>query len=391
MTPNSKVVGTSPLRKEGAAKVLGQAQYIDDLSLPGMWYGATVRSTVPRGRIQSIEFDPAIDWTEFTVVTAKDIPGENTIVHLTKDHPCLADRSVNHPEEPIVLLAHPEKAALLAAARAVHITYEELPGVFTIEDSEAGVELGETSRVIWNNEAGDSPNTFKTYLMQKGSDADLEEIFAGADYIVEGEYRTGAQEQLYIENNGVIAEFDVELGVTVRGSMQCPFYLVHALELVFNLPAEKCRVIQTETGGAFGGKEDFPSVIGSHAALLAMKSGHPVKITYDRAEDMAATTKRHPSRTRHRTAVSKDGKLLGGEIEFVIDGGRLRDTLAGRALPWNHPRARSLPVACARHSCQGHGHQRPSSWGLSRLRCAAVHLRAGTSHGQDREGGRPLA
>lgn len=321
MTPNSQVVGTSPLRKEGAAKVLGQAKYVDDLSLPGMWYGATVRSTVARGRIRSIDFDPAIDWTEFTVVTAKDIPGENTIVHLTKDHPCLADSLVNHPEEPVVLLAHPEKAALIAAVRAVHITYEELPGVFTIEDSEAAAEFGETSRIIWNNDAGDSPNTFKTYLMQKGSAAELEQIFAGADYIVEGEYRTGAQEQLYIENNGVIAEFDDEHGVTVRGSMQCPFYLVHALELVFNLPAEKCRVIQTETGGAFGGKEDFPSVIGSHAALLAMKSGHPVKITYDRAEDMAATTKRHPSRTRHRTAVSKEGKLLGGEIEFAIDGG----------------------------------------------------------------------
>src|SRR6202011_1443825 len=100
----------------------------------------------------------------------------------------------------------------------------------------------------------------------------------------------------------------------------------HALELVFNLPAEKCRVIQTETGGAFGGKEDFPSVIGSHAALLAMKSGHPVKLCYDRAEDMAATTKRHPSRTRHRTAVSKDGKLLAGEIDFALSP-------AGRASP----------------------------------------------------------
>jgi CO/xanthine dehydrogenase Mo-binding subunit len=109
--------------------------------------------------------------------------------------------------------------------------------------------------------------------------------------------------------------------VCVRGSMQCPFYLVHALTLVFNLPEEKCRVIQTETGGAFGGKEDFPSVIGSHAALLAMKSGHPVKIVYDRAEDMAATTKRHPSRTRHRTAVSREGKLLAGTIDFAIDGG----------------------------------------------------------------------
>ena len=76
-----------------------------------------------------------------------------------------------------------------------------------------------------------------------------------------------------------------------------------------------------ETGGAFGGKEEYPSMIAGHAALLAIKSGRPVKIIYDRMEDMAATTKRHPSRTRHRTAVTKDGKILGGEIEFAIDGG----------------------------------------------------------------------
>jgi CO/xanthine dehydrogenase Mo-binding subunit len=76
-----------------------------------------------------------------------------------------------------------------------------------------------------------------------------------------------------------------------------------------------------ETGGAFGGKEEYPSMIAAHAALLAIKSGKPVKMIYDRMEDMAATTKRHPSRTRHRTAVSRDGKILGGVIEFTIDGG----------------------------------------------------------------------
>src|SRR6058998_1376782 len=169
------------------------------------------------------------------------------------------------------------------------------------------------TEIVWGKD-----NTFKSYLLKKG---DVDRVWSTADYIVEGEYQTGAQEQLYIENNGVIAIGNAREGLTVRGSMQCPFYLVHALALVFNLPAEKCRVIQTETGGAFGGKEDFPSVIGSHAALLAMKSGHPVKLCYDRAEDMAATTKRHPSRTRHRTAVSKDGKLLAMDIDFVIDGG----------------------------------------------------------------------
>ncbi len=316
-----QTVGRSPLRKEGRAKVLGRAQYVDDITLPGMWFGATVRSTIARGRITSITFPPGIPWEEFVVVTAADIPGENTIVHLTKDHPCLADGHVNHYAEPILLLAHPDRAVLPAAVAAVHITYDEQPGVFTIEDSEAGA-AGDQSKVIWHGHGhGGTANIFKTFLMQKGSPEELESIFAEADFIVEGEYRTGAQEQLYIENNGVIAEYSLTDGLTVQGSLQCPFYLVHALTLVFDLPAEKCRVIQTETGGAFGGKEDFPSVIGSHAALLAMKSGHPVKICYDRAEDMAGTTKRHPSRTKHRTAISKEGKLLGGEIDFAIDGG----------------------------------------------------------------------
>jgi CO/xanthine dehydrogenase Mo-binding subunit len=267
MADPTQIVGQSPLRKEGRAKVLGRAQYVDDISLPGMWFGATVRSTIPRGRISSIAFDPSVPWHEFTIVTAADIPGENTIVHLAKDHPCLASTHVNHAEEPILLLAHPNRAVLPAAVAAVHITYEELPAIYTIEESE------KKEQIIWGE--GESANTFKTYLMQKDQHPTPDEIWQTADFIVEGEYRTGAQEQLYIENNGVIAEYDPENGLTVRGSMQCPYYLVHALELVFNLPAEKCRVIQTETGGAFGGKEDFPSVIGSHAALLAMNTWPP--------------------------------------------------------------------------------------------------------------------
>ena len=122
-----------------------------------------------------------------------------------------------------------------------------------------------------------------------------------ADLIVEGEYFTGAQEQLYIETNGMIAVANADDGVTVWGSMQCPYYIHKALLPMFNLPPEKVRVVQMDTGGGFGGKEEYPSMIAGHAALLALKSGKPVKMIYDRAEDMVATTKRHPSRTRHRT------------------------------------------------------------------------------------------
>jgi len=336
-----QIVGTSSLRKEGAAKVLGEAKYVDDLSLPDMWFGATVRSKIARGRIVSIKFGEGIDWSEFVVVTAKDIPGTNTIVHLIQDHPCLAEEFVNHPEEPILLLAHPDRARLPQAVAAVKIEYEPWPAVFTIEESER------MDPIVWGED-----NTFKSYVMEKGH---VDSVWDDAAFIVEGEYRTGAQEQLYIENNGCIAEYSEEEGVTVHGSLQCPYYLHHALMVAFNLPEDKCRVIQTETGGAFGGKEDFPSVIGTHAALLAKKAGRPVKICYDRGEDMAATTKRHPSRTRHKTAVSRDGKLLGGEIEFAIDGGAYstlspvvlsRGTIhAAGAYLWPHLRIRAKAMA----------------------------------------------
>ncbi len=171
----------------------------------------------------------------------------------------------------------------------------------------------------------------KTFLLEKG---DVDSAWANAAHIVEGEYRTGAQEHLYIENNGVIAEWTETNGVTVWGSLQCPFYVHKSLLAVFDLPEDKVRVIQTETGGAFGGKEDYPSVLAAHAALLAMKSGHPVKMVYDRMEDLAATTKRHPSRIRHRTALDQDGKLLAMDIDLATDGGAystLSSTVLSRA------------------------------------------------------------
>src|SRR5713101_1256507 len=338
---NDRVVGVSVPRKEGRDKVTGQAQYVDDMTLPHLLYGATVRSRIPRGKIRKITFEPEIAWGEFVIVSAEDIPGKNCVALIVDDQPCLAHEAVNHPEEPILLLAHPDRHLLHKAVAAVSIEYDPLPVVLTIEESERH------SEIIWGTD-----NTFKTYRMEKG---DVDAAWEKADYIVEGEYMTGAQEQLYIENNGMIAAFDPQQGITVWGSLQCPYYVHKALMALCNLPAGKVRVVQMETGGAFGGKEEYPSMIAAHAALLAMKSGRPVKIIYDRMEDMAATTKRHPSRTRHRTAVSKDGKILGGEIEFAIDGGAYttlssvvlsRGTIhAGGPYYWPSVRIRTKAVA----------------------------------------------
>jgi CO/xanthine dehydrogenase Mo-binding subunit len=335
------VIGKSVPRKEGREKVTGRAKYVDDLKFPGMIFGATVRSPVARGRILGIHFEPGIPWEEFTVVTAKDIPGKNCIALLIDDQPCLAAEFVNHPEEPVVLLAHPDKYLLEEARRAVSIEIEPPPAVFSMDDSLA------RKHVIWGTD-----NIFKSYQVNKGH---VEAALREADLIVEGIYETGAQEQLYIEPQGMIAQANAEEGVTVWGSLQCPYYVHKALVVLFGLPKDRIRVVQAETGGGFGGKEEYPSMIAAHAALLAWKSGKPVKIIYDRAEDMVATTKRHPSRTKHRTAVTRDGKLMAMDIDFTLDGGAY-ETLSPVVLsrgtihaagPYNCPnvRIRSRAVA----------------------------------------------
>jgi len=301
------LVGVPVPRKEGRDKVTGKARYVDDLHFEGMIYGTTVRSPVARGRIKALHFGEGIPWQDFTIVRASDIPGQNHIALILNDQPCLADSIVNHPEEPVLLLAHPDRYLLEDARRAVEVETEPLPAVFNLDESLR------RNVIIWGED-----NIFKQYRVEKG---DVDSAWDRAHLIVEGEYHTGAQEQLYIETNGMIAIASPERGVAVWGSMQCPYYVHKALKAVFDLTDEQVRVIQTETGGGFGGKEEYPSMIAAHAALLAWKSGKPVKVVYDRAEDMTATTKRHPSRTRHRTAVSKDGKLLAMEIDFVIDGG----------------------------------------------------------------------
>jgi CO/xanthine dehydrogenase Mo-binding subunit len=335
------IIGTSVPRKEGREKVTGGSRYVDDITLPGMLHGVTVRSPAPRGRILGIHFEGDIPWSEFTIVTAKDIPGKNCIALLIEDQPCLAADFVNHPEEPVVLLAHRDKYLLEEARRSVRIEIEPLTPVFTIEDSLA------RKQTIWGTD-----NIFKSFRVEKGN---VDTVWAGADFIVEGTYETGSQEQLYIEPQGMIARAGAEEGVTVWGSLQCPYYVHKALVLLFGLPKYCIRVVQTETGGGFGGKEEYPSMIAAHAALLSWKARQPVKIIYDRAEDMVATTKRHPSRTRHHTAVTRDGKLLAMEIDFTIDGGAY-ETLSPVVLsrgtihaagPYNCPNVRILSRAVA--------------------------------------------
>ena len=287
------VVGTSVPRVDGPAKVAGLARYVDDLTFPGMLHGRTIRTSIPCGRLTDVRLD--FDPTGFTVVDWRDIPNRNSITHITDDQPCLVQDVIRHAAEPVLLLAHEDRDALWSAR--VLLTEEREEPV--LDPLRAG-------------------RFHKQLVIACG---DLDRGFRSADLVVEGEYRTGAQEHIYIETNGIIAVPESDGGVTIHGSLQCPYYVHHALTTLLALPDEKVRVVAAEHGGGFGGKEDYPSVIAAHAALLALKSGRPVKLVYDRAEDMLATTKRHPSIVRHRTGVTKAGKIVAMEVEVVLDGG----------------------------------------------------------------------
>ncbi|MEX0710119.1 MAG: xanthine dehydrogenase family protein molybdopterin-binding subunit [Chloroflexota bacterium] len=294
-----RIARSAPLRREGPAKLTGLAMYADDLVFPGAWYGATIRSTEPHARLLAIERDEAFDWSRVALVTAAEIPGDNVVSLIRDDQPILVPvgGEIRHQAEPICLLAAADRSTLREARRHVRIRTEPLPAVFDpLESTEeiAHVEVGR---------------------------GDLEAGFAEAEMVIEGTYRVGHQEQLYIENQAMIAVPREDGGVTVHGSCQCPYYIHRALKRSLGLTDGQAVVVQAETGGGFGGKEEYPSIVALHAALLSRQVGKPVRMIYDRHEDLSATTKRHPAVVRHRTGVTLDGRLVAQEIEVVMDGG----------------------------------------------------------------------
>ena len=288
-----------PTRREGPAKLTGAAKYTDDLVFPGAWYGATIRSTEAHARLLAIEPDPEADWSQVVIVTAADIPGENVVSLIKDDQPLLVPvgGEIQHHAEPVALLAAADRETLRRLKGRVRLVTEPLPPVF---DPEASDHVFSQLRI---------------------SNGDLAAGFAAADVILEGEYRVGHQEQLYIENQAMIAVPGEGGGIVIHGSMQCPYYVHKALKRALKLSSVEARVIQEETGGGFGGKEEYPSIVALHAALLALKCRRPVRMIYDRHEDLAATTKRHPAIVRHRTGVTRDGRLVAQDIEIVMDGG----------------------------------------------------------------------
>jgi CO/xanthine dehydrogenase Mo-binding subunit len=306
-------VGTSLPRVDGVAKVTGRARYLDDLDAPGAWHGATVRSKIAHGVLEAIDRDPAFDWSQVVVATAADIPGRNVIALIQDDQPALVaiGAPVMHVDEAIALVAAPTRELAFAAMRAIVPRVRPLPAIFTVEDALAKREL------LYGTD-----NIFKQFLIRKGhaDDAAFEAAIAKAAHVIEGNYYTSPQEQMYIEPQAMMAEWKGGI-CNIVGSMQCPYYVHKAMKAFLGVERDGVVITQSVTGGGFGGKEEYPSMLAAHVATLAKVAKRPVKMVYDRDEDIAATTKRHPAFTKHRLAVDAAGEIIAIDVDCVMDGG----------------------------------------------------------------------
>jgi CO/xanthine dehydrogenase Mo-binding subunit len=291
-------------RVDAGEKIRGQTRYIRDMNVPGMWLGMTIRSPYPRARILAIRKDPAFDWKQAILITATDV-ANNFVTMLENDMPFLADKITNYLGEPVALLAAENRELLEEASRHISVDYEPLPALLDMRES------GNSQiHIFWDD------NVFKCIEINHG---DLQKVRSKDNQTITVEARTGYQEHLYLEPQGIIAVPEGNR-ITIYGSMQCPYYIKNALNTLF--AGEKhVTVIQSPTGGAFGGKEDFPSLLAGHAALLANACGHPVGIFYTREEDVRFTTKRHPSLSVYTAQVDSTGRILGAELDILLDGG----------------------------------------------------------------------
>jgi len=274
-----------------------------------MLNAAPVVARVASAKVVAVDLAPALatDGVE-AVLTAADVPGANSIGVVFPDQPLLVTDRVRMVGDRLALVAARTPEAAWRAARAVRPELEELPGVF---DPVAAVAAG----AFAVHEGG---NLFRTFRVERG---DPVRAARRADVVVEAEYRVGGQEHAYLEPQGCLAIPEGRGRITVVASCQCPFYIQHGVARVLGLPLAAVRVEQSPTGGAFGGKEDYPTEPAACAALLAWHTGRPVRLIYPREHDMQASTKRHAVVVRHRWGADRDGRLLFAEVESFFDAG----------------------------------------------------------------------
>ena len=284
----------SVVKKDHSEKMQGKALYVADYPARDMLTGRLVRSTKARAEIVAMHLPPLPEG--YFSVSHKDIPGVNEVHIVLDDCPVYAEKTVEYMGEPILMICGPDEATVLRLASEVRIDYGELPPVLDPKQSKT---------------------VFFDYHYDKG---DCDAAFAEADTVVTEEFRTGYQEQAYIETQGLVARFE-KGRLILHGSMQCPYYVHGAIAKALGLAPDKVQVRQDTTGGGFGGKEAYPSILACQVAVAAYRAGgKDVRVIYDRREDMEFTSKRHPSICNYRLAM-KNNTVTAMDIDVLFDGG----------------------------------------------------------------------
>jgi CO/xanthine dehydrogenase Mo-binding subunit len=296
-------ISTSVPKKDHKGKVSGQLPYISDVKVENMVYGVLFRSPIAYGKIKSIQLPNLPEGYE--AVGAEQIPGPNYVKIIKEDQPIFASEWVNYIGEPILMLVGKDLNTLYGLLNEVKVDIEEHQAIYTLDDAinqraEPGVEMA-------SYEFGESLETIAT-------------IEQGAHQIIEEEYDTGYQEHVYLEPQGMLAIYKDD-EIEVQGSMQCLYYIKNALLSALACGDDEVRVVQSPTGGGFGGKEEYPSMMACHVAVASKAVKKSVMLVYDRSEDMVVTTKRHPAKLKYRTALDKDGHILSMNIDIFLDAG----------------------------------------------------------------------
>lgn len=276
---------------DASDKLAGKALYIQDIRMSGMLYGKTLRSNCVHGHIETVIVPELPEG--YYYVDASDILGDNVVNMIYDDMPIFAKDTIYYDGEPIGLFVGPDKAQL-----------DELIKMTKIQVSPLKPYYGYTHSVIHQG-----------YTKGEG-----DKYFEDCDAIIEGIYQTGYQEQLYIEPQGLLGFLDESGKLVIQGSMQCPYYIKKALMRGLNLKDDAVRVIQNTTGGAFGGKEEFPSLLACQIGVAVLKTKQPVQIIYSRHEDIRVTTKRHPSEIKLEAAI-KNNEIVGLRAHVSLDAG----------------------------------------------------------------------
>ncbi|MFG2223302.1 xanthine dehydrogenase family protein molybdopterin-binding subunit [Streptomyces sp. NPDC048644] len=312
-------VGESTLRPDGTLKVTGEFAYSSDMWHEDMLWGFTLRSTTAHAEIRSIDTSEALATPGVhAVLTYDDLPTDVKHYGLEiQDTPVLAHGKVRHHGEPVALVAadHPETAR--RAAAKIKIDYAELPVVTDEASATAdGAPLVHEHRDDHHAGHVPHPNIVHRQPIVRGN---ADEAAKRADVIVTGDYVFGMQDQAFLGPESGLAVPADDGGVDLYVATQWLHSDLRQIAPVLGLPEDKVRMTLSGVGGAFGGREDLSMQI--HACLLALRTGKPVKIVYNRFESFFGHVHRHPAKLRYEHGATRDGKLTHLKCRIVLDGG----------------------------------------------------------------------